>query len=171
MGDEQYRDEIRRTINSVWTNHQCQDIATQYDFLKYKIRQSTKRYCKEKAHRRNLKERELMLEIEHLEHIQDVQGSLSEENSNKLTNNKQELECLLQYKAKGAWVRSRITYVELHEKSNRFFHSLAKEKHEKQTISELVVENVKTKDQKHILTELESFYKSLYSTQFVGNNT
>ena len=171
LGDEKYLEEIRRTINSVWSDHQGQNIAARYDFLKYKIRQTTKRYCKEKAQKRNLKERELMLEIEHLEQIQELQASLSEENINKLTNNKQELDSLLQYKAKGAWVRSRITYIESHDKSNSFFHSLAKEKHEKQTITELVVDNVETKDQKHILNELKTFYKSLYTTQFLENDT
>ena len=137
LSDEVYKDEIRNTIETVWRDNQNYDIAARYDFLKYKLRQTTKRYCKIKAKGRNLRERELLLKIEHLDQIQDEQGALTEQEQQNLSTFKQDLEHLLQYKAKGAWVRSRIEYIELHEKSNSFFHSIAKEKHEKQTIFKL----------------------------------
>ena len=61
---------------------------------------------------------------------------------------------------------SRIRYIELNEKSNSFFNSIVKENLEKQTLVKLNYNNSEISDQKEILTQIEGFYKKLYSTKY-----
>ena len=62
--EEPYREQIKQLINSVWTDKSITNIATRFDYLKYKIRQTTKQYCKTKSQNQKLKERELLHNIE-----------------------------------------------------------------------------------------------------------
>ena len=170
LNDSEYTNNIKTLIERVWRENNEQNLAVRYDYLKHQIRNETKKHCKIKAKQRNLKEKQLLIEIDQLELKQDQQQILTEEEKHTLLLKRQEIDSILQEKAKGAWVRSRIQYIEFHEKSTAFFHSLAKEKQEKHTISKLIIENTEIKDGKAILKELESFYTKLYTTQFNNNN-
>ena len=87
-----------------------------------------------------------------------------------LENSRLELEHILEYKARGFWVRSRISEIKQNEKSNAFFYSIAKEQHAKKTIHKIKKHNFDILDQKAILTELQLFYKKLYTTRFKNSN-
>ena len=154
--DQEYLTTTKNLIERVWTENPHLDIATRYDFLKYEIRRHTKQYCKKRSQQKKLKEREILNRIEHLEQIQQSSG-LSYKESVELEEHKQELDIILESKAKGAWIRSRIMYLELHEKSNSFFHSLAKEQHLKQTIRKLNNGSIDIIDPKNIQVELQTF--------------
>ena len=91
--------------------------------------------------------------------------------TNRLDTLKQELDLILESKAHGNWVRSRIKYIELNEKSTAFFHSMSKELHEKRTILSINTTNGTITNPEEILKEIKNFYKGLYTTQFTQDNT
>ena len=134
----------------MWTDKSITNIATRFDYLKYKIRQTTKQYCKTKSQNQKLKERELLHNIERLEDRQQL-SDLTRDEKELLENSRLELEHILEYKARGFWVRSRISEIEQNEKSNAFFYSIAKEQHAKKTIHKIKKHNFHILDQKAIL--------------------
>ena len=173
LKDENYVTKIKHLINSTWShpdNPDNTDKAALYDFMKYEIRKCTKRYCKTRSKNRKLVEKELLNEIDHLEHKQQTQKATDVE-TNRLDTLKQELDLILESKAHGNWVRSRIKYIELNEKSTAFFHSMSKELHEKRTILSINTTNGTITNPEEILKEIKNFYKGLYTTQFTQDNT
>ena len=163
--DQEYVTTTTELIERVWNENLDLDTATRYDYLKYEIRKHTKQYCKKRSHQKKLKEREILNRIEHLEQTKQS-TNLSQNELKELEEHKQELDIILESKAKGAWIRSRIQYIELHEKSNSFFHSLAKEQHAKQTIQKLNNSSTDITDPKAIQEGLQTFYKKLYTSKF-----
>ena len=113
---------------------------------------------------------QLLIEIEHLENKQQIQN-VTDEEIIRLDTLKQELDLILDSKAQGNWVRSRIKCIELNEKSTAFFYSLSKEHQEKRTILSITTNNRTITNHKEILQEISTFYERLYTTQFTPNNT
>ena len=62
-----------------------------------------------------------MIEIDQLEQKQDQQQILTREEEHTLLLKRQEIDSILQEKAKSAWVRSRMQYIEFHKKTLHFF--------------------------------------------------
>ena len=93
-----------------------------FDYLKYKIRQFSIEYSKQRTKRRREHESLLLKRLEHLEEkiCEQVacEGELKQYNELKI-----ELESLEEEKAKGAWIRSRLDIIEKDEKKY-IFHSL-----------------------------------------------
>ena len=162
---QEYINITTKLIERVWVEHQEVDLATRYDYLKYEKRKHTKQFCKKRSQLRKLKEREILIRIEQLEQKQQS-TPLSQQEETTLEEQKQELEIILESKAKGAWIRSRIRYSELNEKSNSFFHSLAKEQHIKHTIRKLNINSACITDTKEVQSGLQNFYKQLYSSKY-----
>ena len=118
--EEAYKTKIQHVIQTNWTESQMDNIAARFDYLKYKIRQATKQYCKSRTKKHKLKEKELLNSIELLED-KHQQRNLTRNEEIQLENSRIELEHMLEHKARGAWVRSRVQHIEQNEKSNAFF--------------------------------------------------
>ena len=70
-----------------------------------------------------------------------------------------------EYKARGAWIRSRLERIELDEKSTIFFYNKSKQIYEKKIIQSIVTDaSDQLSDPKDILKELERFYRDLYKS-------
>ena len=78
---------------------------------------------------------------------------------------KKHLEGLEDYRARGAWIRSRLDHMEADEKSTAFFFNKSKHIYEKKTINCIETDNkTEITDQKEILKELEGYYTNLYKS-------
>ena len=71
---------------------------------------------------------------------------------------------MYEFIAQGAIVRSRVTWYEYGEKSNKYFLNLENSRKKKSCIRKLNTENDKsTSNPKEILNEIQSFYANLYN--------
>ena len=81
---------------------------------------------------------------------------------------KTELESITEEKAKGAWVRSRLEFVEKHETINTYFKSKesnkSKEYFDKKTITSLDIAGTATTDHSVIMNHFKCFYSKLYAS-------
>ena len=130
-----------------------------WDLIKYRIRQVAMKYSKEKARHRRKK-------------LSDIEASLRtcEERCNELPSarNQEELEMLqMEYDsiyeqiAKGAIIRSKATWYEKGEKSNKYFLNLETHKKAKSSVRKVFNrEGVLITDPKKILHEIYNFYSN-----------
>ncbi|KAL9967827.1 hypothetical protein ACROYT_G026124 [Oculina patagonica] len=132
-----------------------------WDLIKYKIRQLSIKYGKEKARKKRKR-------------ITDIEASLKicEENCSRCPSaeNREQFEILkLEYDsiyddlAQGAIVRSKVTWYEKGEKSNKYFLNLKSHKKAKSSVRKVLNEDgVLVTDPKKVLYEIEKFYSNLY---------
>ena len=85
----------------------------------------------------------------------------------ELLNAQSKLDMHLDYKIKGLILQSRAQVYEQGERNTKFFTSLIKTNQNKSTIRRLKVGNPRTEisDPSQILSEIELFYKNLYSSK------
>ena len=76
---------------------------------------------------------------------------------------KTRLECLYDNVANGLIVRSRVTWYEKGEKSNKFSYNLEKRNKAKTYVKTLIIDNMIIQDQEPIMKNLKEFYSSLYT--------
>ena len=87
----------------------------------------------------------------------------SSKNFNDLENLQTDYDRLYEFIAQGAIVRSRATWYEYGEKSNKYFLNLENSRKKKSCIRKLNTENDKsTTNPKEILNEIQLFYVNLY---------
>ena len=149
---------------SVWLEKftEGDDKTVLWDLIKYRIRGVTIKYSKDKA---NARREKLKIVEDSLKQCEDdCSRNPSPDNVEKLENLKIEYESLYEHLSKGAIIRSRATWYEYGEKSNKYFLNL-----ETHRISKSCIYKVYTKDgflisdPKRITKELEGFYSSLYT--------
>ena len=147
----------------VWRREfvEVNDKRVLWDLIKYRIRQVTIKFSKDKAKARRDKLRIIENSLKECE--VDCGKSPSPDNIEKLVFLKHEYDSCYEYLSKGAIIRSRATWYEYGEKSNKYF--LNPETHRK---SKSCIRKAYTKDgfvtsqPKKIMKELESFYSDLY---------
>ena len=96
--------------------------------------------------------------------------SIGSEYSNALTEEldlcKKELECIIQWRTQGAILRCKARRYNEGEKNTKYFLNLEKRHCKLNTISQLQInENEFVTSDSEILSECETFYKTLYTSQ------
>ena len=165
LKDEEYRLGIESLI--VKTLDEYSDHVDQvklWEFLKTRIKNFTISYCISKS---NFKHNEAKRLEQRIDYIDSVLAT--RQDANLITERrecKQELDDLYCQKAKGYQIRSRAAWVELGEKSTKYFLGLEKCRQQNNTIRSLKDQygNVKLLD-KDILNVASNFYESLYKTE------
>ena len=128
-----------------------------WDLIKYKIRQDTIAYSKEKARERKVKLSETEKKLQHCQELYDEDPST--ENMKKLQILKTEYE----YTAQGVIVCSRAKRYEQGGKSNKYFLNLESSRGKKNSIRKIFIKDqTPTTNSKAILNELCKFYSNLY---------
>lgn len=139
-----------------------------WELIKYRIRQFSLEYGKERAKMRNTLERNLQTELHNLEEEQDRSPDKTQENQleEKISLVKAKLEEISDYKTQGLILRSQARWHEKGEKSNKYFLQLESRNRIKKTLKKLKREdNTYTTDAKEILQMQSEFYEKLYSLQ------
>ena len=144
------------------------DPRVNWEFLKYKMRQSARQYSITRASGR--REKRITLEKK----VYDLERAISESTDPNLVQEyndaKEELGKLYDYITQGIILRSRAKWYEEGEKSSSYFLRLEKRNKSKSHIRKLIVddniEKIET-DDSAILHELRKFYSTLYSKKSV----
>ena len=97
-----------------------------WDLIKYRIRQVSIKYSKEKAHKRRGKITDIEASLKTCE--ENCGRSPSPENLEQLEILKSEYNSIYEYLSQGTIVRSRTTWYEKGEKSNKYFINLESHK-------------------------------------------
>ena len=140
------------------------DKRVLWDLIKYRIRQVSLKYSKEKARLRKAK----ILEIEtSLTFYQKkCAADPSTENFEQLEILKSKYDAHFDYLSKGAIIRSRASWYEKGEKNTKYFLSLESHKKAKSCVRKIFTKNgTLSSDPKIIMNELEDFYTVLYDSE------
>ncbi len=78
-----------------------------------------------------------------------------------------ELDTLYEEKARGAFTRSRQTWLEQGEKNTKYVFNLEKRSVEMSSLNNLLINNIVSEDQKEISQYVTQFYKHLYDSNSV----
>ena len=97
------------------------DKRVLWDLIKYRVRQFTIKYSKDKARKRKQKLVQIQTSLEEAEEALRKNSSTS--NFENLENLKMEYDSHFDYMAKGAIIRARANWYEHGEKSNNFFRA------------------------------------------------
>ena len=132
-----------------------------WDIIKYRIRQVTIKYSKAKANARRQKLKVIEDLLRQCE--QDYSVSPSPENKGKMENIRNEYELFYEHLSRGAKIRSRATWFEQGQKSNKYFLNLETYKKSKSCIRKVFTKDgFLTSDFKRIMKEVDVFYSNLY---------
>ena len=146
----------------VWLNefHEVTDKRLLWDLIKYRIRQVSIKYRKEKARKKRKQISDIEISLRYCEERCNESPTL--ENQEELEMLKMEYDSIYEQIAKGAIIRSKATWYEKGEKSNKYFLNL--ETHKKAKSSVLKVfndEGMLITDPKKILQEIQNFCSNL----------
>lgn len=141
---------------------EVEDKRVLWDLIKYKIRQETIKYGKEKAKQRKLTLEKTEYKLREAEkHLVD---NPNEENKLEFEICKTNYEKAYEYITKGSILRSRVKWYEEGEKNTKYFLNLENHQKKKSCIRRIYNEHNKLiSNPKEILKELNKFYQNLYS--------
>ena len=139
------------------------DKRVLWDLIKYSIRQLTMKYSKDKAFKR--KQEPLQIEASLKQAEETLISDRSASNLEALEKLKNKYDSHFDYIAKGAIVRSRASWYEQGEKSNRYFLGLESNRGKKSCIRRMFTsKGTLISNQKNIMAEIEKFYSDLYAS-------
>ena len=143
--------------------NQFEDYRIGWEFLKYKVRQFSQVYSKQKACERRKKRVNLEKKIEELE--SNLSENSAPEEIFEYKNAKAQLDDLYNYITEGEILRSKVKWYEEDEKSTKYFLNLEKSNRNKTSIKKLKKPDseIEITGFNEIQKEIKSFYQSLYS--------
>ena len=158
LEDPNYIELINKLITNIIDQHREQDSRTTWEFLKYKIRQSSITFSKDKIRKSR----------EHIKILQEqiciFEKSLNEELISKNSDYllvKQELEECYDKMVEGAIIRSRVQWYEHGEKSSKYFFSLEQKNKIKSSVRTILSKDGSNNitDPNEILMEIKDFFR------------
>ena len=177
LNDTEYVNQIKSIIKQTKDEYAQDDTVNPnllWEMVKLKVREESLRYGTFKKKKLSKKE----VEIEQA--IATLEKCLSEFNNNKtqsekvwleLEGKKRELEAIIEYRTKGAILRSKSQWYNEGEKNTKYFLNLEKRHCKQGTITQLKVnDNDLICTDKEILKECESFYQDLYNCKVGTDN-
>ena len=163
--DEEYLKLITNSV-PVWIEEfkEVNDKRVLWDLIKYRIRQVSMRYSKEKARLRRAKILEIETSVTFYQ--EKFSADPSTENFEQLEILKSKYDAHFDYLSKGAIIRSRASWYEKGEKNTKYFLSLESHKKAKSCVHKVFTKNgTLSSDPKIIMNELEDFYTGLYVSE------
>jgi hypothetical protein len=137
-----------------------------WEFLKFKSREFTIKYSKEKAKNSKLEVKSLEKTIRSLENSTET---LCKTEKETLLSSKLALEDYYDYVTQGTILRSKCTWYEEGEKNSKYFLNLEKRNKSKSTVQKLIVNESEISNPSEILREIKNFYTDKYSKKSKNN--
>ncbi|RUA07179.1 MAG: hypothetical protein DSY43_00385 [Gammaproteobacteria bacterium] len=158
-------DDYANMIKSSFSNwlddvKDTKDPRIKWDWIKYKIRQETIVYSKNKAKERRKKLKLIEGRLKEAESRHDTIGN--NESLEELEQVKGEYEAEYDYITQGTIIRSRVNWHEKGEKNNKFFLNLESNRKKKTVIRKLSLNKKTITDPTIIMQEIQAFYENLY---------
>ena len=145
-----------------------------WGMVKMKVREESLKYGTSKKKKLTKKEDDMEQAIATLEKCLSefkVDETQRQKVWSELETKKRELEAIIEYRTKGAILRSKSQWYNEGEKNTKYFLNLEKRHCKQGTITQLKVnDNVLICTDKEILKECESFYQNLYSSKVATGN-
>ena len=133
-----------------------------WDFLKFKIKEFTRKYSAEKKAAENKARLDLESKLKTL--VNSLSTNASENLLKECEECKSGLESLYDHITNGLIIRSKVSWYEKGEKSNKYFYNLEKRNKSKSHVKSLIIDNnIIVHDQAFVMKQLKTFYSSLYS--------
>ena len=169
MSEVDYVNAIKLTITETvnqYENDEAVDEVLLWEMLKLEIRDASMKYSKAKMKMKNKEantERELAALERQLE--QDVNND-KEVLEEQIRLKKNELESIMQYKTKGAIIRSKARWYNEGEKNSKYFLNLENRHCRRKTIMQIKASNGSyVTNDLDILEECNCFYSMLYASK------
>ena len=142
--------------------------------MKFKVRETSIKYGKERAKARHKEEKELEERVKHLQ--EEVDNSINDaERGNLLTflnECKNKLQDFLDYRTQGLLLRCKAQYYEEGEKNTKYFLNLERRENILKTMNKLQKsDGTFTTNQKKILEGQTKFYSDLYKSTSTINKS
>ena len=154
---------IQREINLIVTDppQELTDPRAKLEFLKYKI--FTRNYSANRTKSRTKHKTQVENKLKQFAYILSV-SSLPDV-VKEYEECKAKLESINDHTTQGIILRSKITWYEKGEKSNKYFLNLGKRNKTKSHIRKLLINNQALSNPTTILQEFKGFYNSLYTSK------
>ena len=149
------------------------DKRLKWEMIKMELRGVTISFAKHKAKNFNKQELDLQKRLDDVDSFINncVDNQHIEEKLKEFDRLKNELNRLYETKARGAILRSKVKWVELGEKPNKYFFNMEKKNYNKKVIKELKRPDGKiTVNDHEIMSDIETFYKNLYTSNVETNS-
>ena len=162
LKDAVFLDDVRVRINCIINDNHDMLPNHLWEFIKYKLRQSSIIYGKQKAKQSMLYENYILTKISNYEDI--FFNSPSADCMANLESAKSELHKLYDTKVQGSMIRSRARWVEYGERNTRYFLNLENRNRSFHSIDKIKdTEGNIISDCHNVLDCLKGFYSKLYS--------
>ena len=167
LSDNVYLNMMRgKTDEFISANHLPDDPRSSWDFLKFKIKEFTRKYSAEKKAAENKTRLHLESKLKTL--VNSLSTNASENLLKEYEECKSRLESLYDHITNGLIIRSKVSWYEKGEKSNKYFYNLEKRNKSKSHVKSLIIDNnIIVHDQAFVMKQLKKFYSSLYSSKSV----
>lgn len=159
--NQEYKQLIKDTIeNTVNINNEANPV-TLWAIIKGNIRNTTIAFASNLKKKTNIKEKEIITNIDNLEKkipLEHDHSNISEQ----IMALKSELNEIILKRVNGSILRSKAIHIENNEKNTAYFSNLEKRNAEMKTMNKLRVNNKLVTGQKDILNEQHKYYNKLY---------
>ena len=172
LSEIEYVNIIKSTIQNVKEEYQHDKTVSDsllWEMIKLKVREKSLKYAAAKNAKISRDSEELEKKINELESLADsfvTDQDSKQEVLRELSLKRMELEKIIEYRTKGAILRSKCRWFNEGEKNTKFFLNLEKRHCKQSVITRLKTDgDTSVTTDKDILNLSESFYKNLYSSQ------
>ena len=163
LQDIQYVTEIKELIRQIKEEMvEMENCSAKWEYIKYKIREESIAYCKNKSKLTSQFEKELLERYDTLSKLLDS-GVHAGNVQYQFQITKQELEKINAYKTEGQRIRAKALEIEQGERCTRYFLRSSKRNYDIKNITKLKTASGNfVNTEKEIMSVQMSFYKSLY---------
>lgn len=162
---EAVKKDVTDLISYFWSKAKKEkQFCTNWELMKFELGKFFRKFSGNLAKSKRAEELNVVSRITHLSW--KTPDALSEEEKLELSNLQIKLDELYNQKAKGAFVRSRVRWLEEGEQNSHYFFNLEKHHCKVNNLNKLNIDGVLTKDYNTISSYCSHFYTKLYSSRF-----
>jgi len=170
LGEIDYVNDIKSTIAKTvhqYENDETVDEVLLWEMTKLQKRDTSVKYSKAKTKKIKHKEADVEREITTLEReFESFLNNDKEALAEQIRLKKMELENVIEYKTKGAIIRSKARWYNEDEKNNKYFLNLENRHCKRKTVMQIKTKDgVNITNDSDILRECNSFYNELYTSK------
>ena len=163
LSDPEFVKQVKENLREKWINESSDfpHQRTGWDWIKFRIREFSVLYSKERAKKKKEFENEAQVNLNLKK--DELEKNPCSETETDFTAAKQDVENIYQEKTEGNFIRSRLRWYEEGEKSSKYFFGLEKRNYNKKHMKSMNVEGKVLTDPKEIREAQRHFYSNLYS--------
>ena len=166
LSDTMYINSMKEKIDEFChMNFFRDDPRLNWEFMKFKIKEFTRKYSSEKKKKDVAERSDLEHKLKNLSHI--LNANSSDETRKEYEDCKNRLESFYDNITKGLILRSKAEWYEKSKRSNKYFYNLEKSNKSKTHVHSLIIDNTETHDQVTIMRKLNTYYSSLYARKSI----